>query len=146
MRFFRRLIARFRKKEEVQTSKEEEKRRSFFLYIMKTPEIVTYFRREKGIARRKLELTLIDDEDRPAYQIAQIAELLMKDLNFFYLVTEREEAFEELAEEAMEEYGLLMVILPKGEEAVPGNVMLDVREWEKHLDIVTTVGYNTLTM
>ena len=39
-----------------------------------------------------------------------------------------------------------MVILPKGEEAVPGNVMLDVREWEKHLDIVTTVGYNTLTM
>ncbi len=146
MGFFRRLIARFRKKEEVQTSKEEEKRRSFFLYIMKTPEIVTYFRREKGIARRKLELTLIDDEDRPAYQIAQIAELLMKDLNFFYLVTEREEAFEELAEEAMEEYGLLMVILPKGEEAVPGNVMLDVREWEKHLDIVTTVGYNTLTM
>ncbi len=146
MRFFRRLIARFRKKEEVQTSKEEEKRRSFFLYIVKTPEIVTYFRREKGIARRKLELTLIDDEDRPAYQIAQIAELLMKDLNFFYLVTEREEAFEELAEEAMEEYGLLMVILPKGEEAVPGNVMLDVREWEKHLDIVTTVGYNTLTM
>lgn len=146
MRFFRRLIARFRKKEEVQTSKEEEKRRSFFLYIVKTPEIVTYFRREKGIARRKLELTLIDDEDRPAYQIAQIAELLMKDLNFFYLVTEREEAFEELVEEAMEEYGLLMVILPKGEEAVPGNVMLDVREWEKHLDIVTTVGYNTLTM
>ncbi len=146
MGFFRRLIARFRKKEEVQTSKEEEKRRSFFLYIMKTPEIVTYFRREKGIARRKLELTLIDDEDRPAYQIAQIAELLIKDLNFFYLVTEREEAFEELAEEAMEEYGLLMVILPKGEEAVPGNVMLDVREWEKHLDIVTTVGYNTLTM
>ena len=146
MGFFRRLIARFRKKEEVHTSKEEEKRRSFFLYIMKTPEIVTYFRREKGIARRKLELTLIDDEDRPAYQIAQIAELLMKDLNFFYLVTEREEAFEELAEEAMEEYGLLMVILPKGEEAVPGNVMLDVREWEKHLDIVTTVGYNTLTM
>ncbi|MCI9008436.1 MAG: hypothetical protein HFI13_10015 [Lachnospiraceae bacterium] len=146
MGFFRRLIARFRKKEEVQTSKEEEKRRSFFLYIVKTPEIVTYFRREKGIARRKLELTLIDDEDRPAYQIAQIAELLMKDLNFFYLVTEREEAFEELAEEAMEEYGLLMVILPKGEEAVPGNVMLDVREWEKHLDIVTTVGYNTLTM
>lgn len=146
MGFFRRLIARFRKKEEVQTSKEEEKRRSFFLYIVKTPEIVTYLRREKGIARRKLELTLIDDEDRPAYQIAQIAELLMKDLNFFYLVTEREEAFEELAEEAMEEYGLLMVILPKGEESVPGNVRLDVREWEKHLDIVTTVGYNTLTM
>lgn len=146
MGFFRRLIARFRKKEEIQTSKEEEKRRSFFLYIVKTPEIVTYFRREKGIARRKLELTLIDDEDRPAYQIAQIAELLMKDLNFFYLVTEREEAFEELVEEAMEEYGLLMVILPKGEESVPGNLMLDVREWEKHLDIVTTVGYNTLTM
>lgn len=143
---FRRLFTWLRKKDEVPNSEEEDKRRSFFLYIMKTPEILTYFRREKGIARRKLELTLIDDEERPAYQIAQIAELLMKDLNFFYLVTGREEAFEELVEEAMEEHGLLMVIVPKETETMPGNLTLDVKEWEMHLDIVSAVGYNTLTI
>lgn len=144
MGFFRRLCSWFRKKRKVQTQETERERRSFFLYIMKTPEIVTYLRRERGIAGRKLELTLIDDEDRPAYQIAQIAELLMKDLNFFYLLTERAEAFEELAEEAMEEYGLLLVLLPKEGGQLPGNLVLDVREWEKHLDIISAVSYNTL--
>ena len=70
----------------------------------------------------------------------------MKDLNFFCLLTERAEAFEELAEEAMEEYGLLLVLLPKGNGKVPGNLILDVREWEKHLDIISAVRYNTLTI
>lgn len=145
--FFRRLFFTwFGKKEETQESKAEQERRSFFLYIVKSPEIVTYLRREKGISRKKLELTLIDDEDRPAYQIAQIAELLMKDLNFFYLMTEREDAFEELVEEAMEEHGLLMVLLPKEGERVPGNLVLDVSAWEKHLDIISAVSYNTLTI
>lgn len=144
MGLFYRFFAWLRKKEEVQIPEEEEERRSFFLYIMKTPKIVTYLRREKGIARRNLELTLIDDEDRPAYQIAQIAELLMKDLNFFYLLTEREEAFEELVEEAMEEHGLLMVLRSREEGEIPGNLILDVGEWEKQLDIVSAVEYNTL--
>ena len=112
---------------------------------------ITYLEREYGAKlftyhRKKLELTLIDDEDRPAYQIAQIAEYLMKDLNFFCLLTERAEAFEELAEEAMEEYGLLLVLLPKGNGKVPGNLILDVGEWEKHLDIISAVRYNTLTI
>ena len=89
---FYRFFTWFRRREEVQAPVEKEERRSFFIYIMKTPEIVTYLRREKGIAMRKLELTLIDDENRPAYQVAQIAELLMKDLNFFCLLTERAEA------------------------------------------------------
>lgn len=144
MGLFYRIFTWLRKKEEVQVPEEEEERRSFFLYIMKTPKIVTYLRREKGIARRNLELTLIDDEDRPAYQIAQIAELLMKDLNFFYLLTEREEAFEELVEEAMEEHGLLMVLRSREEGEIPGNLILDVGEWEKQLDIVSAVEYNTL--
>lgn len=147
MGFFRRLFfAWFGKKEETQEPEAERERRSFFLYIVKSPEIVTYLRREKGISRRKLELTLIDDEDRPAYQIAQIAELLMKDLNFFYLMTERADAFEELVEEAMEEHGLLMVLLPKEEGSIPGNLVLDVGAWEKHLDIISAVSYNTLTI
>ncbi len=130
----------------LQEPKAAEERRSFSMYMGMTPRIVTYFRREKGIARKDMELVLIDDEDRPAYQIAQIAEYLMKDLNIFYLVTDREDAFEELAEEAMEEYGLLLVLLPKGGEAGLGNLVLDVREWEKHLDIISAVSYNTLTM
>ena len=70
----------------------------------------------------------------------------MKDLNIFYLVTDREDAFEELAEEAMEEYGLILVLLPKKESAGSGNLVLDVREWEKHLDIISAVSYNTLTI
>lgn len=142
-----RFLTWLRKKEAVAEPISEETRKSFFLYIVKTPEILTYLRREKGIARRNLELTLIDDENRPAYQIAQIAELLMKDLNFFYLVTERENAFEDLIEEAMEEHGLLMVILAKEEDRKsPGNLTLDVREWEKQLDIISAVSYNTLTI
>ena len=113
---------------------------------MKTPEIGTYFRREKGISRKDLELVLIDDGERPAYQVAQIAELLMTDLNVFYLLTDREEAFLELSEEAMEEYGLLLVLLPKETSRPPGNVVLDVEQWEKQLDIVSAVSYNTLTI
>ena len=143
---FYRFFTWFRRREEVQAPVEKEERRSFFIYIMKTPEIVTYLRREKGIAMRKLELTLIDDENRPAYQVAQSAELLMKDLNFFCLLTELAEAFEELVEEAMEEHGLLMVLRSREEGQVPGNLTLDVGEWEKQLDIVSAVGYNTLTI
>lgn len=145
MGWFRRLMARLRRREEVQKPEEEE-RRNFFRYIMETPRIVTWMRREKGISRKKLELTLIDDEERPAYQIGQIAELLMKDLNIFYLVTGREDAFEDLVEEAMEEHGLLLVLLPRTEGQAPGNLILDVGEWEKHLDIISAVSYNTLTM
>lgn len=144
MGFFRKFFRWFGKKKRMPEAGVTEEVRSFFLYMGKTPDIVTYFRREKGIARKDMELVLIDDEDRPAWQIAQIAEYLMKDLNIFYLVTEREDAFQELTEEAMEEYGLLLVILPKEESAVPGNLVLDVREWEKQLDIVSAVGYNTL--
>lgn len=146
MGLFQKLLQLFRRKEEVPMTEEKEERKSFFLYIVETPKILTYLRRERGISRQKLELALIDDEERPAYQIAQIAELLMKDLNVFYLVTERPDAFEELSEEAMEEYGLLLVLLPREEGPVPGNLTLDVGEWEKQLDIISAVSYNTLTM
>ncbi len=146
MGFFRKLLALFGKKEAVPKTETNEEKKSFFLYIVKTPEIVTYFRREKGISRKDLELVLIDDGERPAYQVAQIAELLMKDLNVFYLLTDREEAFLELSEEAMEEYGLLLVLLPKETSRPPGNVVLDVEQWEKQLDIVSAVSYNTLTI
>ena len=146
MRFFQKIFTWFRKKEVLQEPQAAEERRSFSMYMGMAPRIVTYFRREKGISRKDMELVLVDDEDRPAYQIAQIAEYLMKDLNIFYLVTDREDAFEDLAEEAMEEYGLLLVLLPKGKEAGSGNLVLDVREWEKHLDIISAVSYNTLTI
>ena len=146
MGFFQKLLHLFRRKEEAPEAKESEERRSFFLYIVETPKILTYLRRERGISRKKLELALIDDGERPAYQIAQIAELLMKDLNVFYLVTERPEAFQELSEEAMEEYGLLLVLLSGESGQAPGNLTLDIREWEKQLDIMSAVSYNTLTI
>lgn len=46
----------------------------------------------------------------------------------------------------MEEHGLLMVVLQKGEGQIPGNLLLDINEWEKHLDIISAVSYNTLIM
>lgn len=146
MRFFRKIFSWFKKKETLPAPEASGERRTFSMYMKETPRIVTYFRREKGISRKDMELVLIDDEDRPAYQIAQIAEYLMKDLNIFYLVTEREDVFEELAEEAMEEYGLLLVFLSGEGRTAPGNLVLDVREWEKHLDIISAVSYNTLTI
>lgn len=146
MRFFRKIFSWFKEKETLPAPEASGERWTFSMYMKETPRIVTYFRREKGISRKDMELVLIDDEDRPAYQIAQIAEYLMKDLNIFYLVTEREDVFEELAEEAMEEYGLLLVFLSGEGGTAPGNLVLDVREWEKHLDIISAVSYNTLTI
>ena len=50
MFFLRRLAAWFGRKKEIQEREDgEEQRRSFFLYIRKTPEIVTYLRREKEL-------------------------------------------------------------------------------------------------
>lgn len=147
MGFFRRLLSFWKKKENAEELPKKEERRSFFLYIVRTPEILTYFRREKGISRRNLELVLVDDPEHPAWQIMQIAELLMTDLNLLYIVTGRPEAFEELADQAMEEHGLLIVILPgTGEDSMPGNLVLDIRNWEQHLDIISSVSYNTVIM
>ena len=122
-----------------------EEKKSFFLYIVRIPQILTYYRRSKGIPLKKLELTLVDNEDQPAYQIIQIAELLMKNLNLLYIVTGRREEFEELVLEALEERGLLIVLLePVFEEKMPGNLVLDLRDWEKHLDIISALSYNTV--
>ena len=145
MGFLRKLLLLWKKKEHTEETKKQEEQKSFFLYIKKIPQIVTYFRRSKGIPQKKLELTLVDDEDRPAYQIVQIMELLLEDLNLLYLVTDRRSEFEGLAEEAMEHNGLLIVLLePVFEEEMPGNLVLRLCDWEKHLDIVSAVSYNTV--
>lgn len=145
MGFFRRLLLFWKKKEHTEETMRQEEQKSFFLYIKEIPQIVTYFRREKGISQKKLELTLVDNEDRPAYQIVEIIELLVKDLNLLYLVTGRRSEFEEVAEDAMENNGLLIVLLePVFGENMPGNLTLRLHEWEKHLDIVTGVSYNTV--
>lgn len=147
MGLFRRLFLFWKRKEIEKVPPKQEERRSFFLYIVRTPEILTYFRREKGISRKNLELVLVDDPEHPAWQIMQIAELLMTDLNLLYIVTERPETFEELAEQAMEEHGLLIVVIPgSGEGPMPGNLVLDIRNWERHLDIISAVSYNTVIM
>ena len=76
-----------------------------------------------------------------------VLELLIRDLNLLYVVTGRGEAFEELADEAYEERGLLVLIQEHDREgSLPGNLVLDLRDWEKHLDIISEVGYNTVTI
>lgn len=137
MEFLKRLFLRRRKGKKAEETQPEE-RKSFYLYIGSVPKILTWFRREKGIPKKDLELALIDDEEQPAWQIARIAELVIQDLNLLYLVTDRPEAYEELAEEAMEERGLLVTLCPLSEaDHPPGNLALDIREWEKHLDIMS---------
>lgn len=148
MGWIRRLLWFWRKEEvaeeEVQSSVEE---RSFRLYIEKIPDIIAYFRREKGIARKDLELVLVDNEEQPAYQMLEVAGLLAADVRIFYIKTGRPDAFETFAQEAMEEQGLLVILLPEGlKERLPGNFILDARDWENQLDILSAVGYNSVIM
>ena len=133
-----RLLARFRRKEPAQETEKKEEKKSFSSYMRESPKILAYFRRERGISKRELELVLVDNEDRPAYQIAQIAEYLMPDLNLFYIATGRPDAFEE--------YGLLLTLLTDAGGQLPGNLVLDTNEWEKHLDIMSSLRYNTMIM
>ena len=72
MGFWKRLLSRWRKEEQPKEQQREEQQ-SFYLYIVRIPQILTWYRREKGIPKKKLELTLIDNAERPAWQIAQIA-------------------------------------------------------------------------
>lgn len=144
MGFFRRLIQYFKKEEPVEEVLEEKPVKSFFLYISEVPKVLTYLRREKGIAKKYLELVLVDNEEQPAYQVVEIVETLIKDLNFLYLVTERPDYFEEIIEEALEEYGLLVVVFNKIPDPTPGNLTLDTHDWENHLDIITPISYNTM--
>lgn len=145
MGFFRRLFSRRREKRHKEEPEILEERKSFFLYIVRIPQILTYYRRSAGIPMKKLELTLVDNEDRPAYQIAQIMELLIPDLNTLYVVTGRRDAYDDLVQEALEQYGLLIVLLePIFDKKMPGNLVLDLRDWEKHLDIISAVSYNTV--
>lgn len=147
MGFFQRLFSRWKRQKSEHKTEPEEQKKSFLLYIGKVPEILTYMRRARGIPRKKLELVLVDHEEYPAYQIAQVMELLMRDLNLFYLVTERPETFEELAEEALEQQGLLVTFLDRTQmDHLPGNLVLDLHDWEKQLDIISAVSYNTVIM
>ena len=147
MGLLRKLFSLWKKKRAAKEAPKEAEQKSFFLYMARIPQILTYFRREKGVARRDLELTLIDNEEQPAYRIAEIAELAMTDLNLMYIVTARPEEFTDLADEAMKEYGLLLIVLSKGsKEKMPGNLVLDLRDWENQLDIISALSYNTLTI
>jgi hypothetical protein len=145
MGFWKRLL-HFRKRKIPEFSKEEPmEEKSFFLYIRHFPEVLAYFRRAKGISKKKLELVLIDKEEEAAWKILKIIEGLLGDLNLLYLVTSRPEAYEELADEVFAERGMLLICLEKTDEKnLPGNLILDLNEWENHLDIVPVLRYNTL--
>ena len=81
--------------------KKAEEQKSFFLYMRMASEILTRMRRERGIPLKELELVLIDNENEPVWQVQAILETLVPGLNMLYLVTEREEHFEEQAEDCL---------------------------------------------
>ena len=135
--FISKLLGRDKKQksEETQESELPVRQWQFSDYVPRVPEIVLYMRRQREIPRRKLELTVIDKEDEPAWRIQGILKNLMKDPQVMYLVTDRTEAFSELEEEAMEMCGLPFLVLDKTElKKMPGNLVLDLNLWENQLD------------
>lgn len=133
-----------RKKEAAQTLPEE---KVFSDYIARLPKILTYLRRMQGIARRDLELTVIDAEEQPAWKVAEALERLVPEVRLLYVLTRRPEEFEELQEEIMEATGLWVELrLPDAQTGAPGNLKLDMRDWENQLDIVKTISYNPETI
>jgi len=114
-------------------------------YISQAVRVLTYFRRKEGIPKKNLELTVIDTEEQPAWKVEQVLEELVPEVRLLYFLTDREEYFEGMQEEVFEATGLLMVFysLDRG-AAFPGNLVLDLRDWENQLDIVKMVGYNTM--
>jgi hypothetical protein len=143
---FWKWLRHFRKRKKPEISQgEPAEEKSFFLYIEHIPEVLAYFRRTKGISKKKLELVLIDNEGEAAWKILKLMENLMGELNLLYLVTSRPEVYEELADEVFTERGMLLICLEKTDDRnLPGNLILDLNEWENHLDIVTALRYNTL--
>ena len=53
------------------------------------------------------------------------------------VVTEREEQFEEQAEELFDSQGLIVAMTKPGTENPSGNLILDLHDWEMHLDIIS---------
>ena len=138
MRCWKRLREWFRSRKQqekvVETPKAE---KSFFLYMRRVPEVLTRMRREQGIPLKDLELVLIDNEEEPAWQVQAVLEKLVPGLNILYLVTDRKEEFEELAEELFDSRGLIVVMTDPEAENPAGNLILDFHDWEMHLDIIS---------
>lgn len=139
MNWWRRLSAwlQHRKKEDHVTEKKEKEQKSFSLYMSQTPEVLTYLRREAGIPLRNLELVVVDNPSEPAWQVERILELLVPKLNLLYVLTDRPEYFRELSEEVFEEQGLLMTVTDSQEIRRAGNLIMDLCDWEMHLDIIS---------
>ena len=54
-----------------------------------------------------------------------------------YVLTDRPEYFRELSEEVFEEQGLLMTVTDSQEIRRAGNLIMDLCDWEMHLDIIS---------
>ena len=139
MKWWRRIgeWLKHQKKEDMVPEKREKEPKSFFLYMKRVPEVLTYLRRMSGIPLQNLELVVVDNEEKPAWQVERILELLVPGLNLLYLLTDRPECFQELSEAVFEEQGLLMTVTNQQEIRNAGNLILDLCDWEMHLDIIS---------
>ncbi len=139
MNWWRRLRKwlKHQRREDSVPEKKEKEQKSFFLYMSRVPEVLTYLRRMAGIPLRNLELVVVDNPTEPAWQVERILELLVPELNLLYVLTDRPEYFRELSEEVFEEQGLLMTLTGRPEIRTAGNLVLDLGDWEMHLDIIS---------
>lgn len=134
----------FKKKKEEETPVEKKEEVSFFLYIKQVDKVLTWYRRNAQIAKRDLELLLIDNEEEAAWEILKLIQIILPQVKMLYLKTSRPAFFLELSEQLFEEQGFLFILLEDDKNKSYGNLSLDLRDWEKHLDIISEVSYNTL--
>ena len=79
----------------------------------------------------------VPEGQKNAFLVQAILETLVPGLNMLYLVTEREQQFEEQAEELFDSQGLIVAMTKPGTENPSGNLILDLHDWEMHLDIIS---------
>lgn len=137
-------------------------------------DILEQLLEQKHIARRRLELVVIDAEenrDDDGEDMEHILYEAVRQLNYLLVVTDRPQRYAHFAQQVYEENGLIIQTSPKpAHRGIRGNMVLDFersggiraetirrgtvyvpfykRPWEigENLDILVPVGYNTLVV
>ena len=109
----------------------------FFPIYESDPGSAHVFKKRGRNSASKSGAGRVDNPSEPAWQVERILELLVPKLNLLYVLTDRPEYFRELSEEVFEEQGLLMTVTDSQEIRRAGNLIMDLCDWEMHLDIIS---------
>lgn len=105
---------------------ESESRVPFYLPYIYGKELFDFLCRLGKIPKKQVRMILIDGEDT---RIDYILELLLEEMNYLTIVTDRKAYFESLQERAFQELGLLIdLVHPWEEKNLTGNLVWDFTE------------------